>query len=292
MYELIQAAANTYYINCPAKIGIYRANDKDVYLIDSGNDKDAGKKVRRILDAQGWQLKAIINTHSHADHIGGNRALQQACGCPVFAAGIESAFTNYPILEASFVYGGFPCKDLRHKFLLAQESRALDVTDPSFPEELNIIPLPGHSFSMIGVRTPDQVVFLADCVSSETTLEKYQLAFLYDVAAYLQTLDLVEQMEADFFVPAHADAAKDVKELVRLNRRKVFEIGEKILELAKTPVSFETLLKMLFDAYALTLNFEQYALVGSTVRSYLAWLKDSGRIDVIFEENYLKWQAL
>ena len=36
---------------------------------------------------------------------------------------------------------------------------------------------------------------------------------------------------------------------------------------------FEELLKLLFDEYELVMNFEQYVLVGSTVRSYLAWLK-------------------
>lgn len=44
MYELIQAGEKTYYINCPAKMGLYRLNDSEVCLIDSGNDKDAGEK--------------------------------------------------------------------------------------------------------------------------------------------------------------------------------------------------------------------------------------------------------
>ena len=49
MYDLIQAGENTYYIDCPAKAGIWRT-DRGVYLIDSGGDKDAGKKLRQILE--------------------------------------------------------------------------------------------------------------------------------------------------------------------------------------------------------------------------------------------------
>ena len=195
MFELHQIGKNTFYIESPPKIGIYRVKESDVYLIDSGNDKDAGRKIRKILDEQGWNLKGIINTHSNADHIGGNRYLQQQTGCPIFAAGIEAAFTRFPILEPSFLYGGYPCKDLRHKFLLAQDSQAKEITDPGFPKELEAIPLKGHFFDMIGIRTPDQAVFLADCVSSEKTLEKYQITFIYDVAEYLRTLDLVEEMK-------------------------------------------------------------------------------------------------
>ena len=162
MYELVKVGEKSYYINSPAKIGIYLAGDSDVYLIDSGNDKDAGRKVRKILDENGWNLKGIINTHSHADHIGGNHYLQGQTNCKIFASGIETAFTKNPILEPAFLYGGYPCSDLRHKFLLAAESEALEITDVSFPPELITIPLPGHFFDMIGIRTPDNTIFLAD----------------------------------------------------------------------------------------------------------------------------------
>lgn len=53
MYELIQLTEHDYYIDCPAKIGLVRIDEDNVVLIDSGNDKDAGKKVFRILEANG-----------------------------------------------------------------------------------------------------------------------------------------------------------------------------------------------------------------------------------------------
>lgn len=122
MYELKQLSEKCYYINCPAKIGVYVPDKDNVYLIDSGKDKNAGRKVRQILDKNGWRLVAILNTHSNADHIGGNRYLQVQTDARFNSGGIETAFTKYPVLEPSFLYGGYPCKDLRHKFLMAQES--------------------------------------------------------------------------------------------------------------------------------------------------------------------------
>ena len=292
MFELNQVAARTYYIQSPAKIGLFRLSERDVCLIDSGNDKDAGRKVRQRLDANGWRLTAIYNTHANADHIGGNRYLQAQTGCRIYAPGIDCAITRSPILEPAFLYGGFPCRDLRHKFLLAQESDARELTPAALPEGFEILPLPGHFFDMVGFRTPDDVVFLADCLSSRETLEKYQIGFLYDVASYLKTLEAVKSMQAAVFVPSHAAACTQIAPLAQLNIDKVLEIAERIVALCREPLCFEEILQRLFTAYALTMNFEQYVLVGSTVRSYLAWLRDAGRLDFLFDGGRMLWRSV
>lgn len=291
MYELIQVLNSTYYINCPAKIGLYLDVDKDVYLIDSGNDKEAGRKVRQILDKNGWTLRAILCTHSHADHIGGCKYLKAQTGCKVYAPGVERDFTRHTLLEPALLYGGFPPKALRHKFLMAQESDADELASAELPEGFEIIPLPGHCFEMVGFRTPDDVVFIADCLSSRATLEKYRIGFIYDVQAYLDTLEKVKSLSGAFFVPAHAEACEDVSELAQYNIDTVNEIAGRIKSICTQPVNFEALLKRLFDEYALELSFEQYALVGSTVKSYLAWLMDKGQLKAKCESNLLLWEA-
>ena len=290
MYELMQAAGLSYYIQSPAKMGLIRLSDREVCLIDSGNDRDAGKKVRKILDANGWQLTAIYNTHSNADHIGGNQYLQKQTGCTIYAPGIDCAFTCHPVLEPSFLYGGFPFRELRHKFLMAQPSDARELTQEVLPDGFQLIPLPGHFFDMVGFRSPDDVVYLADCLSGRNTLEKYQIGFIYDVAAYLETLETVKNMQAKLFVPAHADVTENIADLAQCNIDKVMEIAEKIIGICEQPLNFETILQRLFSDFGLGMTFEQYVLVGSTVRSYLAWLKDTGRLNSVFDNNMLLWQ--
>ena len=292
MYELIQVTERNYYIQSPAKIGLIKLDDQNVCLIDSGNDKDAGRKVRQLLDANGWKLTAIYNTHSNADHIGGNQYLQRQTGCRVYAPGIDCDFTRHPVLEPSFLYGGFPCKELRHKFLMAQPSDAQELTQEVLPEGFQIIPLPGHFFDMVGFRTPDDVVYLADCLSSRETLDKYQIGFIYDVDAYLKTLETVKTMRARMFIPAHAAAVEEIAGLAQYNIDKVLEIAENILTICGQPLCFESILQRLFSDYGLDMTFEQYVLVGSTVRSYLAWLKDTGRLNARFENNMLLWQRI
>ena len=291
MYELVQVTEQTYYIQSPARIGLVKLDGGNVCLIDSGNDKDAGRKVKKILDSNGWHLSAIYNTHSNADHIGGNKYLQSNTGCKIYAPNIECAFTRHTVLEPSFLYGGYPMKELRHKFLMAQESDAEYLTPEVLPDGWEIIDLPGHFFSMAGFRTSDDVVFLADCLSSHETLDKYRVTFIYDVGAYLATLETVKTMEARVFIPSHAEPTENISGLAQYNIDTVNEIADDIAQICRTPMNFERILQALFTEYGLAMNFEQYVLAGSTVRSYLSWLKDNGRLSAYFEDNMLLWSS-
>ena len=322
MYELVHIAGNSYYIQSPAKIGLVRLGEtssrpspsqgtvknamsqvppvkggfrgvlsSEVCLIDSGNDKEAGRKVRQILDKNGWKLQAIYNTHSNADHIGGNKYLQAQTGCKIYAPGIECDFTRHTLLEPAFLFGGFPVDELRHKFLMAQESNAELLTPESLPEGFEIINLPGHFFDMVGFRTPDDVIFLADCLASREALDKYRIVFIYDVAAYLSTLEKVKTLNANYFVPSHAELTDNIFDLAQYNIDSVNNIASDIMNICREPLNFERILQKLFALYNLSMNFEQYVLVGSTVKSFLSWLKTQGRVRAFFDDNILLWES-
>ena len=285
MYELIGAAGHTFYIDCPTKVGLY-VDGNEAFAIDGGGDKDAAKKILRHLE--GKNLRAVYLTHSHADHIGGCATLYERSGCAIFAPEIECAFTQYPILEPISLYGGRPPKELHHKFLLAKESPAQPLG--AMPNGWEAIPLYGHSPAMTGYRTPDNVVFLGDCLSSEGTLEKYPIGYLYDVGQYLDTLDKVAAMHAALFVPAHAPATTDIAPLAHKNRQAVLAVAEQIAAFCEQPVGFDELLAKLFDHYGMVMTVQQHALVGSTVRSYLSYLCDTERLSMSVCDNQMRWQ--
>ena len=292
MYELVKVTDRCYYIDCPSKIGIYKISDSCVALIDSGNSRETGKKICKILEEQGWELRAIYNTHCHADHIGANKYLQNLTGCKIYAHGIERDFANHPILESSHIYGAFSPRDLRHNFLLAEECFAENLTKDALPEGLELIELPGHSFDMVGFRSSDGAFFIGDSILSKEALDKYGITFVHDVDAHIETLERLKTTEAKVFIPSHAAACEDITALADCNINKVREVEEKILSFCNTPISFENLLKKLFDAYSKKMNFDQYALVGCTTRSYLAALKNSGKLDVGYDGNIMTWKRV
>lgn len=67
-------------------------NDNYIYLLHdpvSGEtaaiDPAVAQPVLDALEQKGWQLTAILNTHHHSDHVGGNLALKQRTGCTIIA---------------------------------------------------------------------------------------------------------------------------------------------------------------------------------------------------------------
>ncbi len=289
MHELMQVAKGTYYVNSPVKVGVYVEADGSTYLIDSGNDKSYGKKLAKILAENGWQLKKIINTHSHADHIGGNAYLQATFGCDVLASSDEMPFVGFPLLEPYTLYGGFPPASLKNKFLIAESSNVENVFGESLTTGFELIELKGHTLGMVGVKTPDDVLFVADSVMSENVLNKYHVSFLQDVSEYIKTLDYLETLQATLFIPSHAEPVSDIRQLVSLNREKLFDVMDVILQACSKPTCFEDVLKHVFDHYNLSMDLNQYVLVGSTVRSYLAYLFNEKIVDISFIENKLLW---
>ena len=76
-----RAGSRTYYIEHSTNIGVYMISDRKVCLIDTGRNGD-GEKIDELISSEGWEIEYIINTHTHIDHLGGNRYLMGNISCP------------------------------------------------------------------------------------------------------------------------------------------------------------------------------------------------------------------
>lgn len=292
MYELIEITTHNYYVNSPTKVGIYESAPGEVWLIDSGSDKDAGKKVLKHADERGWKVMGILATHSHADHIGGAALITQRTGCKIYAASAELPFVEHTVYEPAMLWGGFPPQALRGKAMCAASVPCCDVKTAPLPEGVQIIDLAGHSPKMFGVLTPEGVFFCADAVFSSEVVEKYHVNYVWDLRSALAALDRLTETQAAWYLPAHAEPTEDITALRNRNRAKMGEILSLITETCAEGVCFEELLKAVFDHFELTLNLSQYVLVGSSLRSYLAYLLDEKQIETVISENKLLWHSL
>jgi glyoxylase-like metal-dependent hydrolase (beta-lactamase superfamily II) len=291
--ELVHASGNTWYVPGPTNPGVF-APGKDAVLIDSGNDESMGRKLLAAVRERGWELNVILNTHSNADHVGGNAFIQKRTGCRVAATRVEAALIGDPWLEPSFLWGAFPFREITGKFLQAQPSTVTDVipsAGPILDTGLEAVPLPGHFLDMIGVRTPDGVFFVADSLFSSAILDKYGLVVCFDVAGQESTLDFLEKAEADLFIPCHAEPAKDIIPLVRRNRDSLFQTREMILGVCATPSSREDILAALATHFGITLTPAQYVLTHITVSAHISYLADKGLLIPLFKDGRMLWES-
>ncbi len=290
-YTFNQLANHTYYIASPSNIGIYEENGK-VLFIDSGSDKEAGRQALKFIKQHKWEVSLIINTHSNADHIGGNVFIQKRTNCRIAATDLETPFINHPFLEPSFVSGSYPHIRLQNKFLLAKPSVVTDIipSDGEIPDTpLQSISLPGHFFKMIGIRTPDSVLFTADSIIPERIVRKYHVFYLFDIRSHLETLSMLDEQEDTLFVPSHGEPLHDIHQTIMLNRNKIFEICDLILTFCAEPMIVENILAKLCIYYKLEINANQYALLLSTLRSYLAYLLEEKKIDILYGDGKMEW---
>lgn len=267
-------------------------------LIDSGGDKEAGRQVRKFLEERGWTLRLLVNTHSNADHIGGNAYLQAQTGCRIAATRMEAAFITDPVLEPSFLWGALPFQALRGKFLEARPSVIGCLLPDSGPipgTSLEAVPLPGHFFQMVGVMTPERVFFAGDGLFGEEVLAKHPVFFVYDMAGHLATLERLSALEAEWVVPGHGRPVRGAAAraaLVAANRAAVQRTLQAVERACARPRGFEDILAELCCAFSIELTASQYVLVGGTLKACLAYLGDRGRIRPAFEGGRMLWSAV
>lgn len=294
--ELIKVLHNTFYFSGPANIGMILTGKGRAVLIDTGIDQQTAKKVLKELEHRNLMVAAIINTHSHADHIGGNRFLQGRLGVPVYASSGEAPFIADPELEPLYLLGGAtPWKEMKNKFLCAQPSTVNHIIrggDQIIIEDLVLVahPLPGHSHDQIGIWA-EGVLFSGDAFLAPEYLQKHGIPYNVDIAGYLNSLELLLCHSSTVTVPSHGEAVGDPEPHVRANRKIVLEQVEMVGEIiSKAPSTIEGVVEKLCGKLHFSISLPAlYFLYRTTVTAYLGYLLKNNVAKHYMEGNKLYW---
>lgn len=286
--ELKKAGDRTYYIEHSTNIGVYKTGENTVCLIDTGMQGD-GEKIDEIISARGWKIEYIINTHTHIDHLGGNEYLMKKYKIPAYCTFYDMSFAHFSDLESAYMNGGHPTRKLKKVFSHPGMIGFDAIERNSFPG-ISWMYLPGHTFSMMGIKTSDDVWFLADAYLSREYLKNYRYGYLYDVAGYIETLDKIKRLDGCLFVPSHGVPETNVRELADMNRNNILEIIEIIEEICGDYVSFDIILQKLYQRFGMRATMTQHVMISSTTKCYLTYLQDMGRLDCGFKDNIMVWK--
>lgn len=176
--------------------------------------------VTHALAPRGERLAAVLNTHLHSDHCGGNAALQQAFpGVPVFVpSGSWPAVQPWDEERLSFVATGQRCEPFTAAGTLADgEHLKLGGRD------WEVIAAPGHD--------PDSVVLFDHThgvlISADALWENgFGVVFpeLDGIDAFDQVaavLDRIESLPASWIVPGHGAPFRDLPGALARARRRL-----------------------------------------------------------------------
>ena len=190
-------------------------------IVDTGLDDSHARKLLAALAERGLTPSAILNTHSHADHHGGNAfMLKRFPDLPIYAPPLEAAIIKHPLLEPLYLFGACPPPELQSKFLLAPASPAQPIAAGQHTlggAEVELIDIAGHAVQMFAVRV-GAVLYAADGLFGPESLQKHPLTFCADSAAQKASAQRLGALAGvEVVLVGHGAPTTDLAELVRVN---------------------------------------------------------------------------
>jgi len=198
---------------------VYRS-DKPV-LIDTGYITDFDE-TRACIEALGVKLSdidLIISTHSHSDHIGGNKFIQDESGCAIAIHRIGKQFIDTHDDWATWwrYYG--------HEAEFFNASRALGDADTIIigPHEFRVIYTPGHASDGIVLYNQREKLLISSDALWEHDMPGMTLRVEGSTALFRheESLEKIKALDIRTVYPGHGGPFATVHEAIAKSRKKI-----------------------------------------------------------------------
>ncbi len=286
----------------PTNIGVLMGPGDRAALVDTGLDESAARKAWRLLEENGRRLVAVINTHAHADHIGGNRFIVARSQATVYASAFEATAIRHPVWEPLYLAGGaMPGPAVSGKFFMAEPTPSVTEAPPEGDLDLGngfvvrVVPLPGHAYAQVGLAY-DGVFFTADAFFPPAVLEKHGLPFYVDLAAAERSLARIRDQAGEWavYLPGHGPRLDRVGlgGHVEANLEAFDRLRGEVLSALGGPRSVDELVDALSRALGLSYaNPGQYYLARAAVTALLTDLERRSLVSPVVGGTLVRWAA-
>ena len=148
--EVGQLGANCYIVYCKKTL--------HGMVIDPGGDAE---KIIGLLNREKITVTAIVNTHGHADHIGGNDELKAATGAPILIHGDDAKMLVSAQGNLSMYIGNNLICQAADRLLA--DGDTIDIGEMKF----QVLHTPGHTLGGICIYG-NEVVFSGDTLFEQS----------------------------------------------------------------------------------------------------------------------------
>ena len=291
--NLIQIKGHSYFCEGIFSIGVY-IKDNRVILIDSGISKDVAKDVDKALMSKGLQVAAIINTHCHGDHCGGNAFFQQKYPLiKIFSTESERPFIEDPLMApVCFCGGAAPFEELKSCKPIApqQSSKVTDIITPYQDQKISlcgeifeVITLPGHTRGMIAIKTPDNVLYCGDAVFGEDTFRKHPILYYTFIGDTLNSFKKLKSLIpcVDGAILYHGGREPNLVLLIEEHEKRILDTKSMILKMIQEhPRSLEEITSRIMQMHQIPDNLISYSLTKVPMQAYVAELEYEKLVEV------------
>jgi glyoxylase-like metal-dependent hydrolase (beta-lactamase superfamily II) len=180
-------------------------------MIDSG----AGESFKRLIEnirsigLEPQNLKALVLTHCHIDHIGSANEFKKQFGCKIFAHKLDAdAIEGRDIDKTAATWYGVDYQPVKIDEVLSQALESTKIGDTEF----NFIHTPGHTPGSISVYCDidgKRVLFGQDIHGP------FDAAFGSDVNQWKESMQKLLELKADILCEGHYGVYQPNKEVER-----------------------------------------------------------------------------
>lgn len=280
--------------------------ENQIILVDSGSSEIDGEYVldvlREFFDMEGesYQIRAIFSTHCHADHVGGHNFIKQNTNCKIYSHIHEKWGMETPLLQSATLWGGYPPHELRTLYFKPEETK-VDFTFSQKDEfllsderKISFLELHGHSQTSVAViihlKNHKKILFAGDTIFPRSEIGKYWIPLIINPVEFMESLDVISDMKDVLWcIPSHGDfLSKNIEETAELNKIAILSTRMCIFEaLKEKSLTAEDIVKYVANKNNLKMTVGQFALITSTIRSYLSVMHDAKEIKMKIRDNKL-----
>jgi len=279
----------------PVNCGVVVGQAGQALVVDSGMGSRSGRQIAEMLAERGLRPAAVLNTHAHGDHTGGNAYLVREAGARLYAPEHEATWVRSPEWGMVFLFGGAePVAGMTTRRLLPEGAPVHAVVCEGTLRlagvRVEALHLPGHTRGHMGYLV-EGVLFLGDALASEAELAS-GLPYTYSVSLKLQTLERLESVRAEWYVPGHGEPRREIAPLLRANREAIEGTCAAIQALlAGGPMSEEEVVARVFRGMGAPLHrLGEFSMARATVLSHLSYLHGLDLVAYEVQDGRVLWR--
>lgn len=286
--EMLHVLGNTYAaVGSTALLPIYKLNERDIVLIDTGYAKLDRAGLVNLLDGSGLVPKYVLCSHAHFDHTGNVRYLQERYGAKAILSLIEAGISvnpdSYRANYVALTYGKSRELFLEECFTADRVLRETDTSLELDGRTFGILPLPGHSAGHLGFVTPDGAAYVGDCLISQSEIDGAKLPTSMFIARDLESKAYLKATDYPVYILAHKEVVRReaLEGLIDRNIGFIQSKRAELLEVLEDGMTFSEWIGAFCQRENVrTHNELKFSIVERNFSNFVSWLTDSGAVMV------------